>query len=94
MNQKNTQHLIVTFTVQSASKRTSATQNSGWCATKELARRIWNIRPIEDKLTAFVEKIAKMDELEYNYGNVLAKIKNPLQNEARALLRGESEEAK
>ena len=44
------------------------------------------------ELTAFVKRVAELDELEYDYGNVLSKIKNPLQGEARALLRGESEE--
>lgn len=42
-----------------------------------------------EELEAFVRKVANCKELEYDYGNVLAKIKNPLQTEARALLRGE-----
>ena len=44
-----------------------------------------------DELTAFIAHIAESDELVYNHGGIVLAIDNPLQDEARALLRGESE---
>lgn len=69
--------------------------NSGWCATKKLARRIWNTRPIEDKLLAFVKRVASNESLFQTIdsdGEEVMGLNSMLYYEARALLRGESGE--